>query len=124
MTGGASRNRLRGNRISGNGIVAQGNNFGIGLIAATDTENVIEENTIVGNTTGIFVAPGVQGNVFRRNLVVGNPPIQIAIDNSSDNFVDIRNLADDGANTFRENICLSSINAPCPAVGRGSSLPR
>ncbi len=103
--------------------MAQGDNFGIGLVSATDTGNVIEENTIVGNSNGILLVEGVQGNVFRRNLVVGNPPLQISVDNPATSGVDIKNLADDGANTFRENICLSSVNAPCPSV-RGESHPQ
>jgi len=103
--------------------VVQANNFGIGLVAANDTGNVIEENTVVGNTNGIFLAAGVQGNVIRRNLIIGNPPVQVAVDHTSTSGVDIKNLADDGANTFRGNICLTSVNAPCPAVERKSTPP-
>jgi len=103
--------------------LVQANNFGIGLVAAADTGNVIEENTVVGNTNGIFLAPGVQGNVIRRNLVVGNPPVQEAVDHTSTIGVDIKNMADDGANTFRGNVCLTSVNASCPAVGRASTSP-
>jgi parallel beta-helix repeat protein len=103
--------------------VAQGNNFGIGLVAATDTGNVIEDNTVVGNSNGIFLAAGVQGNVIRRNLIVGNPPVQVDLDHASASGVDIKNLADDGANTFRGNRCLTSVNAPCPAIGSRSTPP-
>jgi len=103
--------------------LVQANNFGIGLVAANDTGNVIEDNTVVGNTNGIFLAAGVQGNVIRRNLVVGNPPVQEAVDHTSTIGVDIKNMADDGANTFRGNVCLTSVNAPCPAVGRASTSP-
>jgi hypothetical protein len=84
---------------------------------------VIEENTVVANTNGIFLAAGVQGNVIRWNLIVGNPPVQVALDNPSASGVDIKNMANDGANTFRGNICLTSVNAPCPAVGRPSTPP-
>lgn len=59
--------------------------------------------------------PGVRGNVIRRNLIVGNPPVQVDLDHTSTIGVDIRNLADDGANTFQANVCLTSVNAPCPA---------
>ena len=103
--------------------MVQANNFGIGLVAANDTGNVIEENTVVGNTNGIFLAAGVQGNVIRRNLIIGNPPVQVSVGNPSTNGVDIKNMADDGANTFRGNVCLTSVNAPCPAVGRASTSP-
>lgn len=93
----------------------QGNNFGIGIVAATATGNVIEENTIVGNTNGIVLMQGVRGNVFRRNFVVGNPPVQIAVTTPTTGGVDVKNLGEDGTNTFQSNVCLTSVNAPCPA---------
>jgi hypothetical protein len=63
------------------------------------------------------MAAGVHGNVIQRNLVVGNPPLQVSIDHSPGNGFDIKNLgADDGSNTFTENICQTSMNAPCPAA--------
>jgi hypothetical protein len=74
----------------------------------------------VGNTNGVFMTAGVQGNVIRRNLIVGNPPVQVSLDHTSASGLDIKNLADVGANTFRGNICLTSVNAPCPAVERQS----
>jgi len=79
-------------------------------------DNLIEDNTVVGNSNGIFVAAGVKGNTFRRNLIVGNPPLQVAVDHSPSTGVDIKNAADDGANTFTGNVCMSSVNAPCPAI--------
>ena len=117
MNGGTSRNRLRGNRLSGNGYAGQGSNFGIGLITAASTGNVIEGNTIVGNANGIVLAAGVQGNIFRGNVIVGNPPVQVAIDHSSNGGADIVSMADAGANAFEGNICLTSINAPCSYIG-------
>jgi parallel beta-helix repeat protein len=114
MTGGTSHNRLRANRLSGNGYVAQGLNFGIGLIAAGDNNNTIEDNTIVGNANGILLAPGTQGNIIRGNLVTGTPPVQLSLDSPSTNGVDIGNSGD---NAFEGNICLTSVNAPCPSVG-------
>jgi len=59
---------------------------------------------------------GVQGNVFRDNLVVGNPPVQVSVDHTSNGGVDIKNTATAGANTFGGNICLTGLNAPCPAL--------
>jgi parallel beta-helix repeat protein len=97
--------------------LGQGSNFGIGLPAAIDTGNIVEENTILGNTNGIFLAPGVKGNFFRGNLVVGNPPVQVSVDNASSSGVDVKNLADPGANAFEGNVCGTAINAPCPSVG-------
>jgi parallel beta-helix repeat protein len=85
--------------------------------AAIDTDNTIENNEIVGNANGIFVTTGVQGNIFRGNTIVGNPPVQIAVDHTANGGFDIKNLADAGANAFEGNICMTSINAPCPSVG-------
>jgi parallel beta-helix repeat protein len=92
-------------------------NFGIGLIAAADTGNIIEGNTIVGNTNGIYLAAGVQGNIFHGNVIVGNPPVQVAIEYSSSSGADILNLATAGANAFEGNVCLTSVNAPCAFIG-------
>jgi hypothetical protein len=47
---------------------------------------------------------------------MGNPPIQVAADHTSNSGVDIKNLAALGANTFEENICSTGVNAPCPVV--------
>jgi parallel beta-helix repeat protein len=84
--------------------------------ASIDTDNTIEENEIVGNANGIFIAPGVKGNNIRANTIVGNPPVQVAVDHTDYSGYDIKNLADDGANTFDGNVCLTAVNAPCPAV--------
>ena len=97
--------------------MAQGSNFGIGLPAAIDTGNIVEENTILGNTNGIFLAAGVKGNFFRGNIVIGNPPVQVSLDSASSGGVDVKNLADDGANSFEGNVCGTSVNAPCPSTG-------
>jgi parallel beta-helix repeat protein len=78
---------------------------------------VVEDNTIVGNANGIFLVAGTQGNTFLRNLVTGNPPVQVSLDNPSSIGYDIKNMAASDANTFEGNICLSSVNAPCPSVG-------
>jgi hypothetical protein len=59
---------------------------------------------------------GVKGNIIRSNTVVGNPPVQVAVDHTSNGGADIKSLAAVGANTFDENICVTGINAPCPAV--------
>ena len=54
-------------------------------------------------------------NIFRRNLIMGNPPIQVAVTNPAGSGFDIWNLSPAGANTFQANVCLTSVNAPCPA---------
>ncbi|PWU04812.1 MAG: hypothetical protein C5B51_16090 [Terriglobia bacterium] len=103
--------------MSGNGVSGTADNFGIGLVTASDTGNVVEDNTVTGNLNGIVVVAGVQGNIFRGNLVTGNPPLQVSINNSAARGFDIKNLAEPGANAFEGNICQSSTNAPCPSTG-------
>ena len=70
----------------------------------------------MGNANGIFIASGTQGNTFQHNLVVGNPPVQVAVDHTSTSGFDIKNSATAGANTFGGNICLTGLNAPCPVL--------
>jgi len=41
----------------------------------------------------------------------------VSLDNASSSGVDVKNLADAGANAFEGNVCGTSINAPCPSVG-------
>lgn len=66
---------------------------------------------------------GVQGNIIRKNLVAGNPAVQVAVDHTASSGVDIKNQAAAGANTFEDNVCLTSLNAPCPTVApRANSL--
>jgi len=86
-------------------------------VSASDTGNVIEDNTVVGNTNGIFLAAGVQGNLFQRNLVTGNPGVQVSVDNPASGGLDIKDLSGPGANIYVANICQTSVNAPCPSVG-------
>ncbi len=116
---GAIRARVRGNRLSGNGYSAQLTNFGVGLPSPADTGNIVEQNTIVGNTNGIYIAPGVQGNIFRLNLITGNPALQVGLDHPfpGTSGFDIFNQASGGANSFEGNECLTSVGAPCPAAG-------
>jgi parallel beta-helix repeat protein len=113
LAGGTMANQLRGNRVSGNGFASQVNNFGIGLVSPGTNDNLIVDNTAVGNTNGIYLVAGVVGNVIIRNLVVGNPAVQVSINNPVTTGVDIRNLSTAGMNTLEGNLCITSINAPC-----------
>lgn len=81
-----------------------------------DANNIIEDNTIVGNANGIFMTSGVHGNIVRNNLIVGNPPVQVSVDHTSSSGFDIKNAATAGTNTFGGNVCLTGVNAPCPAL--------
>jgi parallel beta-helix repeat protein len=113
LAGGASRNRVVLNRLSGNGYAAQANNFGIGLVNPGTNDNVIVDNVVFGNSNGIVLVPGVEGNVILRNLVLGNPPVQVPVSNPGTAGVDIRNLATPGVNVVGGNVCLTSTNAVC-----------
>jgi parallel beta-helix repeat protein len=108
--------RVRLNNTQGNGYSDAQNNFGIGF-TGTASGNVVEENTVSGNTNGILISPLTANNVIRDNIVVGNPAIQSANTRPTAQAVDILNLAPAGATTFERNICVTSVNAPCPATG-------
>jgi parallel beta-helix repeat protein len=79
-------------------------------------DNIIDDNVVMGNTNGIVIlSTGAQGNLIRRNLVVGNPPVQVSVDHPKTQGVDIRNLAP-GVNTLEDNVCVTGVNAVCPGV--------
>ena len=86
-------------------------------MSPANRDNVIEDNEVLGNTNGIIVVAGVEGTIIRRNVVAGNPPLQVSNSFPGEQGVDIRNGATAGATTFKDNICLTGVNAPCPAVG-------
>ena len=67
-------------------------------------------------SNGLYLAAVVQGTVVRRNVMVGNPPAQEAVDHTSSGGLDIKNLAEPGRNLFTGNVCLTAMNAPCPAL--------
>jgi hypothetical protein len=70
----------------------------------------------VGNTNGIILFPGSAGNLIRKNFVMGNPGVEASVDHASPTSgFDVQNLATVGANTFQANVCLTAVNAPCPA---------
>lgn len=49
---------------------------------------------------------------------MGNPGVEASVDHpSATSGFDVRNLATPGANAFVGNTCVTSINAPCPAIG-------
>ncbi len=53
--------------------VASNNDFGVGLIG-TSSNNLMEHNSITGNSNGILIQAGASGNVIRQNIAAGNPP--------------------------------------------------
>jgi len=117
------------NVYSGNGAVpstfssgATSNNFGVGLVG-TSKDNLIEKNKIGGNLNGVLIASSTQGgNVIRRNLIAGNPPVQVSNEFGASVGADIQDRSTPGANTFEDNRCLTYMGSveppPCPSISK------
>jgi hypothetical protein len=120
-------NRLRRNHYHGNGSVAVGpptgtpNDFGVGLVG-TSTDNVIEDNNIGGNINGILIVPTAVGNLIRRNVIAGNPQVQLSVGAGTPVGADIRDASPAGSNTFERNHCITyegmTAPPPCPNFSR------
>jgi hypothetical protein len=125
-------NRVRLNTFDGNGSVPRtnppgpgfvSNNFGLGLIG-TSSDNLVEQNRIGGNLNGIYLGSGIKGgNVFRRNIIVGNPPVEISSEFGASVGADIQDQSNPalGTNIFEDNRCLTYAGpgaSPCPNVGK------
>lgn len=127
----SNHNRVRLNTFYGNGSVPRtkppgpgfvSNNFGLGLIG-TSSDNLVEENKFGGNFNGIYLGAAIQGgNIFRRNVIVGNPPVQISSEFGASVGFDVRDLSNPAvAKIFEDNRCLTYSGAgpsPCPNVGK------
>ena len=96
-------------------------NFGLGLFGGS-TDNLVENNKLGGNVNGIYIHASSAGNVFHRNIIVGNPPVQVSNDYGKAIGADIRDFAPAGANTFEGNRCLTYVGpttpAPCPSISK------
>lgn len=95
------------------------NNFGIGLVGMSQ-DNLIERNTIGGNLNGVYIASPA-GNVIRRNIIAGNPPVQVSHHFGDNIGKDIQDVSPASTNNiFEENYCLTyagtSDPAPCPSI--------
>ena len=118
----SNHNRIRRNHYYGNGSVAGGaNDFGVGLVG-TSSNNIVEENNLGGNINGILLTQQTARNLIRRNVIAGNPPIQVSFTAGTSVGADIRDASAAGANTFRENWCITYEGAtfprPCPSFPR------
>jgi hypothetical protein len=67
---------------------------------------------------GTSVNGGAGIITVRENVVVGNPAIQTGNTRPDPQSVDILNMAPTGQTTFDRNVCVTSVNAPCPVVSR------
>jgi hypothetical protein len=120
----SQKNLIRKSKFNGNGRVEEGdNNFGIGL-EGNCSGNIIENNEIGGNVSGVRVFPEAMNNIVRRNTIVANPPAQVRDTFPTANGRDIYDMAPPGMNTFEDNICLTYSGGqtppPCPNVSRGN----
>jgi hypothetical protein len=120
-------NRIRWNHYYGNGSVAVGpptstpNDFGVGLVG-TSSDNRIEDNSIGGNINGVLIVLTAVRNVIARNIIAGNPPVQLSVTGGAAVGADIRDASPANSNTFVENHCISYEGAttppPCPNFPR------
>lgn len=119
----SDRNHIRRNHFHGNGSVVPGgphggpNDFGVGLVG-TSRDNAVEDNSIGGNINGVLLFPATAGNIIRRNLIAGNPPVQVSVTAGSPVGADILDRSAPGANQFVDNHCITydgpSPTRPCP----------
>ena len=111
-------NRFRRNVLSGNGYAVSPPNLNFGL-ALSGRRNTASENIITGNVTGIHITASSVDNLVYRNIITGNPPIQIPVNVPEFRGFDIRNFSPEGANTISDNVCLTYSGAgrsPCPSL--------
>ena len=96
--------------------MASNNDFGMGLIG-TSSGNLIEQNSIGGNTNGILIHLTASGNTIRQNTVTGNPPGQVSRTYGPIGFDSRMNRSNGARNTFERNRCISYSGpgpSPCP----------
>jgi parallel beta-helix repeat protein len=121
-------NRVRLNIFNGNGAATSkptpaspfSDNFGLGLFGGS-TNNLVENNKLGGNVNGIYIHSSSAGNVFHRNVILGNPPVQVSNDFGNAIGADIQDFAPAGANTFDDNRCLTYAGQTTPAPCSGIS---
>ncbi len=136
----SNNNRVRRSEFAGNGSIAPGagtppippqaaipNDFGVGLVGSS-SGNIIEENGMSGNINGLALFPigtsTPRGNLIRKNVIVGNPPMEVSAANPAITPVgaDIRDFSAPGSNTFEENLCITYTGPanppPCPNLPR------
>ena len=127
----SNNNHIVNNLFGGNGspcaaalcaappTAASNNDFGVGLIG-TSSNNLVEQNSITGNSNGILIQAGASGNVIRQNIAAGNPPSLVSRLYGPIGF-DIKDEASSngGRNTFERNWCITYGGpgpSPCPSL--------
>jgi len=129
ITGNSINNHIANSVFGGNGsvcaaalcaaapTVASNNDFGLGVLG-TSSGNLIEHNTITGNSNGILIMATASGNLVRQNIIAGNPPSQVSREYGPIGF-DIKDeaTANGARNTFDRNWCITYSGpgpSPCP----------
>jgi hypothetical protein len=117
-----------GSATSKNSVsTSNSNNFGFGIIGGSQ-DNLVENNKIGGNVNGVYLGALVTGNIIRRNIIAGNPPVQVLKDYGNAIGADIQDLSPAGANTFEDNRCLTYAGktdpAPCPSISKQDDADR
>lgn len=127
----SNNNRIVNNLFGGNGSVcaaalcagtptiATNNDFGVGLLG-TSSGNLVEHNSIAGNSNGVLIQATASGNTIRQNIAAGNPPSLVSRIFGPIGF-DIKDEAGaNGArNTFDGNWCITYFGpgpSPCPSL--------
>ena len=130
ITGNSINNHVVNSVFGGNGsvcaaalcaaapTVASNNDFGLGILG-TSSGNVIEQNSITGNSNGILIAATASANTLRQNIIAGNPPTQVSRTYGPVGF----DIKDDAAtnvarNSFDRNWCITYSGpapSPCPS---------
>ena len=118
-----SDNSFRWNETGGNGYATgTADNFGIGVLSGNN--NLVEENSANGNSNGIVIFAAATNTRVRRNVAVGNAPIQQAVAVNGRGGVDIWDQSPAANNNLLTgNVCLTAINAACPSVS-ADAVPR
>src|SRR5687767_6826500 len=114
-------NRIRRNQFSGNGSVGPpSNDFGLGLVG-NSSGNVIEDNSIGGNISGVLVQTNAVANVLRRKRIAGNPPSQVSREYGALVAADIKDaspvVGSGSRRTFERTWCVTYLgpgSGPCP----------
>jgi hypothetical protein len=135
-----TNNRVRLNTFYGNGSATSkdspsatnSNNYGLGLFGASQN-NLVEKNKFGGNINGLYLGAELSpdlptGNIIRRNVILGNPPVQVSNDYGKAIGADIQDRSAPSSNTFEDNHCLTyagqTAPAPCPNISKSDDEER
>ena len=93
--------------VAGTPTIASNNDFGVGLIG-TSSGNLVEHNSIAGNSNGVLIQGTASGNAIRENIAAGNPPSLVTRIFGPIGF-DIKDeaAANGARNTFERNWCIT-----------------